>query len=64
MRTRSVTPQVHGPVLGAIDFAAGVIGRELNAATDNPLVFENGELLSGGNSRPVGRDGARFPPSL
>ena len=42
-------PQVHGPVLDAIDFAAGVIGRELNAATDNPLVFENGELLSGGN---------------
>ncbi len=42
-------PQVHGPVLDAMDFAAGVIGRELNAATDNPLVFENGELLSGGN---------------
>src|SRR5678809_1106812 len=42
-------PQVHGPVLDAIDFAAGVIGRELNAATDNPLVFENGEILSGGN---------------
>ncbi|NUO62230.1 MAG: histidine ammonia-lyase [Gemmatimonadaceae bacterium] len=42
-------PQVHGPVLDAIDFAAGVIGRELNAATDNPLVFENGEMLSGGN---------------
>ena len=42
-------PQVHGPVLDAIDFAAGVIGRELNAATDNPLVFEDGEMLSGGN---------------
>src|SRR5207237_10083898 len=42
-------PQVHGPVLDAIDFAAGVIGRELNAATDNPLVFDTGELLSGGN---------------
>ncbi len=42
-------PQVHGPVLDAIDFAAGMIGRELNAATDNPLVFETGELLSGGN---------------
>ena len=41
-------PQVHGPVLDAIDFSAGVIGRELNAATDNPLVFES-ELLSGGN---------------
>jgi histidine ammonia-lyase len=42
-------PQVHGPVLDAMDFATGVIARELNAATDNPLVFENGELLSGGN---------------
>ena len=42
-------PQVHGPVLDALDFAAGVISRELNAATDNPLVFESGDLLSGGN---------------
>jgi histidine ammonia-lyase len=42
-------PQVHGPVLDALDFTASVISRELNAATDNPLVFENGELLSGGN---------------
>ena len=43
-------PQVHGPVLDAIDFCAGVIGREINAATDNPLVFaDTGELLSGGN---------------
>jgi histidine ammonia-lyase len=42
-------PQVHGPVLDAIRFAEGLIGRELNAATDNPLVFANGELLSGGN---------------
>lgn len=42
-------PQVHGPVLDALDFADGVVGRELNAATDNPLVFEDGEMLSGGN---------------
>ena len=42
-------PQVHGPVLDAIDFAASVVSRELNAATDNPLVFDTGELLSGGN---------------
>ena len=42
-------PQVHGPVLDAIRFAEGVIGREANAATDNPLVFENGDILSGGN---------------
>jgi histidine ammonia-lyase len=42
-------PQVHGPVADAIEFAAMLVGREINAATDNPLVFENGELLSGGN---------------
>jgi histidine ammonia-lyase len=42
-------PQVHGPALDAIGFAGGLIARELNAATDNPLVFENGEMLSGGN---------------
>jgi len=42
-------PQVHGPVADAIDFAESLVSRELNAATDNPLVFDNGELLSGGN---------------
>ncbi len=42
-------PQVHGPVLDALRFAEGLIGRELNAATDNPLVFEDGTMLSGGN---------------
>jgi histidine ammonia-lyase len=42
-------PQVHGPVLDALDFAAGMIQREINAATDNPLIFDNGEMLSGGN---------------
>jgi len=42
-------PQVHGPVLDAIRFAESLVGRELNAATDNPLVFEDGTLLSGGN---------------
>jgi histidine ammonia-lyase len=36
-------------VLDAILFAEGLVGRELNAATDNPLVFENGDILSGGN---------------
>jgi histidine ammonia-lyase len=42
-------PQVHGPVLDAVLFVEGVVSRELNAATDNPLVFEGGELVSGGN---------------
>ena len=42
-------PQVHGPVLDALTFCEGVISRELNAATDNPLVFDDGTMLSGGN---------------
>jgi histidine ammonia-lyase len=42
-------PQVHGSVLDALDWIEGVVGAELNAATDNPLIFENGEMLSGGN---------------
>jgi histidine ammonia-lyase len=42
-------PQVHGPALDTLRFARGIIERELNAATDNPLVLATGELLSGGN---------------
>ena len=42
-------PQVHGPVREAIRFAEGLIAAELNAATDNPLVFDDGTMLSGGN---------------
>lgn len=42
-------PQVHGPVLQAIEFAESLLAPELNAATDNPLVFDDGTMLSGGN---------------
>lgn len=42
-------PQVHGPALDTLRFAKGIVTRELNAATDNPLVMSTGELLSGGN---------------
>ncbi len=42
-------PQVHGPVRDGIRFADELIVRELNAATDNPLVFDDGALLNGGN---------------
>ncbi len=42
-------PQVHGPVHDLLRFAGDIIGREVNAATDNPLVFDDGTLLSGGN---------------
>ena len=42
-------PQVHGPARDALGFAESVIARELNAATDNPLVVSESEMLSGGN---------------
>lgn len=42
-------PQVHGPVADLLRFAGEIVGREINAATDNPLVFEDGSMLSGGN---------------
>lgn len=43
-------PQVHGGVRDAFTYVEGVLTRELNAATDNPLVFpEGGDVLSGGN---------------
>jgi histidine ammonia-lyase len=42
-------PQVLGAVADAIAFAERTAEVELNASTDNPLVFENGEVISGGN---------------
>ena len=42
-------PQVHGASRDALDYASGVIETELNSVTDNPLVFENGDIISGGN---------------
>ncbi len=43
-------PQVHGAIRGALSHASEILSIELNAATDNPLVFaEEGEVISGGN---------------
>jgi histidine ammonia-lyase len=42
-------PQVLGASRLAIRFAEEVVGRELNAVTDNPLTFEPDDFLSGGN---------------
>ena len=43
------SPQVLGAVADAIAFARTTAEIELNASTDNPLVFDNGDVLSGGN---------------
>jgi len=42
-------PQVHGASRDALDYAINAIEIELNSVTDNPLVFANGDILSGGN---------------
>jgi histidine ammonia-lyase len=43
-------PQVHGAVRGVIEHVKSVFDREINAVTDNPLVFEDEDLIiSGGN---------------
>ncbi len=43
-------PQVHGACRQTLIHAEQVIGLELNAVTDNPLIFvESGEVISGGN---------------
>jgi histidine ammonia-lyase len=42
-------PQVHGASRDALDYSRRCIETELNSVTDNPLVFEQGDILSGGN---------------
>lgn len=42
-------PQVHGACRDALHHAVGVVEIELNSVTDNPLVFENGDIVSAGN---------------
>jgi histidine ammonia-lyase len=42
-------PQVHGAVRGALDHCENILLIESAAATDNPLVFGNGDVISGGN---------------
>jgi histidine ammonia-lyase len=44
------SPQVHGASRDGIAFSTQIVEREINAVTDNPLVFpEEALILSGGN---------------
>jgi len=48
--TLRCAPQVFGAIRDAIVYCQDVFERELDAVTDNPLVFpEDGDVLSGGN---------------
>ncbi len=42
-------PQVHGAVRDTLDFVRETVSREINAATDNPLVVDDDLVISGGN---------------
>ncbi|MDQ1271961.1 MAG: histidine ammonia-lyase [Planctomycetota bacterium] len=43
-------PQVHGASIDALHYARRVLEIEMNAATDNPLIFpETDQIISGGN---------------
>jgi histidine ammonia-lyase len=43
-------PQIHGASIDAIAYVRAAIARELNAVTDNPIIFpEDGAIISGGN---------------
>jgi histidine ammonia-lyase len=48
--TLRCVPQVLGAIADALDYAERVLERELDAVTDNPLLFpDDGEACSGGN---------------
>ena len=42
-------PQVHGASRDALEHSGKVVEIDINAATDNPLVFDDGTIISGGN---------------
>jgi len=45
-------PQVHGASLDAILYVQGIVENELNAVTDNPLIFPHPKAMSG--NQPAG----------
>ena len=49
-------PQVQGIAWETLAFVRGITEKEINAATDNPLLFSIGEAVSGGNfhGEPIG----------
>jgi histidine ammonia-lyase len=49
------SPQIIGPAWEALEFSTEIITREVNATTDNPMIFDR-DVLSGGNfhGQPIG----------
>ncbi len=42
-------PQVYGAVLDTANYLEKILYKEINSSTDNPLIFDNGDVISGGN---------------
>ncbi len=42
-------PQIHGGIRDTVEFIEKILEKEINAATDNPLIFDPAIALSGGN---------------
>ncbi len=42
-------PQVHGAVVDALAHFEDILVREINAVTDNPIIFSDSDSVSGGN---------------
>lgn len=43
-------PQVHGASVDALNYVENIVNREINAVTDNPLIFpDEDRIVSGGN---------------
>ena len=42
-------PQIHGASWQVLSYVKEKLEIEMNAATDNPLLFEDGSIISGGN---------------
>ncbi len=42
-------PQVYGATKDALSYVEDILNTEMNSATDNPLVFPDGDVISGGN---------------
>jgi histidine ammonia-lyase len=48
--TTRCIPQIHGATKDALEYAYNIVSREVNAVTDNPLIFpDEDEVISGGN---------------
>lgn len=47
--TLRCSPQVHGACRDVLRYVKNVIDIEINAVTDNPLVFGSNQIISGGN---------------